>query len=763
MTGASLARRAGAMPFIATIFLSAGLVFLVQPMFAKMATPLLGGAPSVWNVSLVCFQAALLAGYAYAHLLARIPSVKVQVGLHAVLLLMASFCLPLSINGLFGTPDTTRPALWLIGTFSISIAPPFAVISATAPLIQSWYARSGRPDAADPYHLYAASNAGSLIGLAAYPLLMEPFTQLGTQSTIWSLGYLALALLLIACGFLTATNRAQDATPHAEAEGTQLSMQSAGVWKERLTWLALSAVPSALLVGVTAHISTDVASAPFLWAPPLMAYIGTFIIVFSVRPVISHPTALTYTPYAVALAALLIIGNGIIQLGLLARLATHIIALFLVALSLHGELAARRPNASRLTEFYLLMSLGGVIGAAFSSLIAPVIFNGVYEYPVLLCAALLLLPSADSWGKAWQRNRMLLAAVAGIAILAVVLPASGGALPRTVMFFGATLCIAAAAFFRIRRLVPAGATAAAFLLGGAAPGDQVVASERGFFGLVRAIEIHDSNIRVMAHGTTNHGSQRLNGTGRPEPLTYYHVKAPIGQVFAEMAPELDNVGVVGLGVGSVACYRQPGQTYTFFEIDPVVVHMAQDPSLFTFLSDCAPEERIVLGDARITLGDDPAGEFDLLLLDAFSSDAIPAHLLTREAMALYLSRLSEDGIILFHISNRHMNLAPVVARTGAAEGAAMLQQFFVHNPDDPSEDGATSSFVIMLARTPEALDRFRTDPRWTTLEADGKRPWTDDYSNIVGTLYETHFGRYPIPRSATVNARRDPDSEQGSH
>ncbi|WP_321490612.1 fused MFS/spermidine synthase [uncultured Hyphomonas sp.] len=757
VTGTRLARRAGAAPFVATVFLSAGLVFLVQPMFAKMATPLLGGAPSVWNVSLVCFQAALLAGYAYAHLLARLPNVKVQVGLHALLLLLASFCLPLSINGLFGAPDTTRPALWLIGTFAISIAPPFAAISATAPLVQSWYARSGRPDAADPYHLYAASNAGSLIGLAAYPLLMEPFTRLGTQSGIWSLGYLTLAVLLVACGLLTAGHNAPAAGGHADAAISQPPVSSVDVWKERMTWLALSAVPSALLVGVTAHISTDVASAPFLWAPPLMAYIGTFIIVFSVRPLISHQTALIYTPYAIAMATLLIIGSGVVQLGLIARLATHILTLFLVALALHGELAARRPDASRLTEFYLLMSLGGVIGAAFASLLAPVIFNGVYEYPVLLCAALLLLPSPESWCNAWQRSRILLGVIAGVAILALALPAMGAALPRGAIFFGATLCIAAATFFHARRLVPAGATAAAFLLGGSGQADQVVASERGFFGLVRAIETDDGRVRIMAHGTTNHGSQRLNATGRPEPQTYYHAKAPIGQVFSEVAPDFGHVGVVGLGVGSVACYRQPSQTYTFFEIDPVVVHMAQDPSLFTFLTDCAPDERIVLGDARITLGNEPAGGFDLLLLDAFSSDAIPAHLLTREAMALYLSRLSDEGIILFHISNRHMNLAPVVARTGAAEGASMLQQIFVHNPDDPAEAGANSSFVVMLARTPKALDRFRADPRWAALETDGQRPWTDDYSNIVGTLYETHFGRHPLPRAAADRGR------QGSH
>ncbi len=372
MAGTPLARRVGAAPFVATVFLSAGSVFLVQPMFAKMATPRCSAGRRPWNVSLVCFQAALLAGYAYAHLLARVKNVRVQVGTHALFLMLASFCLPLSVSGLFGMPDTTRPALWLIGTFAISIAPPFAVISATAPLIQSWYARSGRSDAADPYHLYAASNAGSLIGLAAYPLLMEPFTRLGMQTEIWSLGYFALAALLISCGLLTAAGSAQAATLPAQAHTA--AGNGATIWKQRLTWLALSAVPSALLVGVTTHISTDVASAPFLWAPPLMAYIGTFIIVFSTRPLISPCGGTEYMPSLRRIGAALLVANK----GALNTLSCwpllHLAGLFMVALALHGEMAARRPDASRLTEFYLIMSAGGVLGSAFSGLLAPVIF-----------------------------------------------------------------------------------------------------------------------------------------------------------------------------------------------------------------------------------------------------------------------------------------------------------------------------------------------------------------------------------------------------
>ncbi|MEZ5946173.1 MAG: fused MFS/spermidine synthase [Hyphomonas sp.] len=727
-----------AAPYVATVFLSAAMVFLVQPMFAKMALPLLGGSPSVWNVSLVCFQAALLAGYAYAHLLARIPRVGVQVGVHAVLLLLAAACLPLSISGLFGQPDTTRPTLWLVATFAVSIAPPFAVISATAPLIQSWYARSGRHDAADPYHLYAASNAGSLIGLAAYPLLMEPFTRLGTQTQLWTGGYVLLAVLLIASGLVSLRGRAD--APQAVAAET--ATPEGNIWRQRLTWLMLAAVPSGLLVAATSHISTDVAAAPFLWAPPLMAYIATFIIVFSSKPAIRHSSALRLMPYAVAAAAFMVGYPGASPFPLWLSLVGHVLALFVVALALHGELAARRPDASRLTEYYLIMSAGGVVGSAFCGLLAPVIFSSIYEYPVLLLAAILLYPAKDGWKTGLSRDRVLAGALFAFAAAAILAYAGGVQVHSKAYQVALLLLVVISIVFASRRLVPVAALAAAFVIGATALPDALISTERGFFGVVRVIDSKDADLRLMVHGTTKHGAQRLSTTGRPVPRSYYYSDAPIGQVFSAMAPDVRTVGVVGLGVGSVACYRQDSQAYTFFEIDPIVVKTAADPARFTFLSECAPEERIVLGDARITLGAEPAGGFDLLLLDAFSSDTVPAHLLTREAMALYLSRLSEDGVLVFHISNRHMDLAPVVARIGAAEGATMLVQTYDAGPPEQRlETGADSSQVVILAKSPGALARFAADPRWHALAADGQRPWTDDYTNIVGTLITSYRSR----------------------
>lgn len=692
-----LTDRLGARPWVVTVFFSAALIFLVQPMYAKMTTPLMGGAPAVWNVSLVCFQAALLGGYAYAHLLGRLNSLRLQVAIHATLLALAALALPLSISGLFGAPDPKHPALWLTGTFLVSIAPPFAILSATAPLIQHWYARSGRPDAEDPYHLYSASNAGSLLGLVAYPLMMEPFSTLGAQSLLWSGGYGLVALLLVTCGLMVLSHHRRTVPDAAAAPA--MSRPASISWKEKGYWLLLSAVPSGLLLATTSHISTDIASAPFLWAPPLIAYIATFIIVFAKRPLISPAMADKSLLFAVAAALLMlnvpVFNSQIVVLGLI----IHIGALFLAALSLHGALVARRPAASGLTEFYLLMSLGGVLGSAFVALLAPVLFNDIHEYPLLLGAALLLSPRFLGKGVRLTLDRRTLTIGAGI-LLAI------GAIWST---------------FALLR----------------ADADGSMVTRRGFFGVVKVYSPAGTDLTLMQHGNTIHGAQIRGQTDRPTPLAYYNAATPIGQAFTRLAGTARTVGVVGLGAGGVACHAGPGQDFTYYEIDPIVVDMATNPDHFTFLSSCTPDARIILGDARITLADAAPRQFDLLLLDAFSSDAIPVHLLTREAMQLYLSRLAEDGVLVFHISNRHIDLVPVLARIGAAEGAAMRHQFYVPAPDEAAS-GVQPTNVMMFAKHAGALAPFDADARWQPVTADARRPWTDDYSNLVGAMIETH-------------------------
>ncbi|MHA7899477.1 MAG: fused MFS/spermidine synthase [Henriciella sp.] len=722
--------RFGASPYLATAFLSAALVFLVQPMFAKMATPLLGGAPNVWNVSLVCFQAALLLGYAYAHLLNHfVTSLRRQIAIHTGLLLLAALVLPFQLSTALGDPDPLQPTFWLIGVFAISIAPPFAVISATAPLIQSWYSRSGREDAHDPYHLYAASNVGSVIGLIAYPVLLEPFLPVAAQTMTWTLGYGALAVLLVGSGLLAyrTGGGALPAAPLNAEAATDTSTKAR--WKQRLWWLTCAFIPSSLLVGVTTHIATDIASVPFLWALPLALYISTFIIVFSKKPAISLEASNRLLPIAVAVAFFAL--PSIISLSLVVSLALNLLALFLAALVGHGVLAEQRPAASRLTEFYLLMSLGGVLGGAFNALLVPVIFTSVFEYPLMLAAVLLIRP-----GLRWMgQGRTRVWAIAAMAALICALALRGVSGTDPFMAYRALLILAVVSVVMSSqsRLGPAIAAASAWGIGIIANPLAGGVSDRTFFGVVKVIE--QGEHRVLMHGTTAHGAQYIDGPNALRPTTYYAPETPIGEVFAANA-EPGRVAVVGLGTGSVACFARPGQNYVYYEIDPLVAQFASDERYFTYLSECTPGSEIILGDGRLSLAAEPEASFNLMLIDAFSSASVPAHLLTREAVDLYLSRVSENGVVVMHVSNKHMNLKALVARIAGDLGIPARYKYFSADPDQPSEYHAQSSQVVVLARTEAAFETFQLDDGWTALVSDGKRPWSDDYSNVIGAMLD---------------------------
>ena len=721
----------GASPYVAAVFLSAALIFLVQPMFAKMATPLLGGAPNVWNVSLVCFQAALLLGYAYAHLLNHfVKSLRQQIGIHAVLLAGAAIVLPFQLSGALGDPDPTQPTVWLIGVFALSIAPPFAVIAATAPLIQSWYSRSGREDAHDPYHLYGASNIGSLIGLLAYPLALEPFLPVAAQTFSWSLAYGVLAILLIGSGLLAYSNGGGRAPAMAIPETDAPVKLEQHIWRQRLWWLACAFVPSSLLVGVTTHISTDVASVPFLWALPLIIYISSFIIVFSKSPLVRLEQTNRLLPIAVATAALAL--SSVLHVPLLISLAIHLLTLFLAALLGHGAMAADRPEAKRLTEFYLIMSLGGVLGGAFNALLVPVIFNSVIEYPIMLVAILALRPGLRWMGQG--RTRVWSLVAVGAFAAAIALKATLGLQASTTATFqilsmAALMSIVMASHCRLGPVI---AAVAAFGISAIANPHGAGVSDRSFFGVVKVLEL--DQFRVLKHGTTQHGSQYISPEKALIPTSYYAPNAPIGQMFSAYEGP-GYIGVVGLGAGSVACYARPGQKYTYYEIDPLVAKIAQDPAYFSYLSNCTPDAELVLDDGRLSLGSESDGKFDLLLIDAFSSDSVPAHLLTVEAVDLYLSRVSETGLLVMHISNRHMDLSQIVARVADHLDAPVLYQFYIPPEGLDGEFAESASQVVVLANTAEALSTLRNDPRWAALQSDGKRPWTDDYSNVIGAIW----------------------------
>jgi hypothetical protein len=721
--------------FASAIFLSAGLLFAVQPLFAKMVLPRLGGSPSVWSVAVVFFQGVLLAGYAYAHVISRWLPARITVLVHLAVMLVAATAVPLAISSGWGRPPFQGEALWLLGLFGVSIGLPFFALSANGPLLQAWFARTSHPAARDPYFLYAASNAASFLALVSYPLLLEPFTRLGQQVTAWSVGFYALIVLIAASGMMlhVAYRGLPDPVP-----GTQADV--APTWRDAAVWVVLSAVPSALLIAVTAHISTDVAAAPLMWVVPLALYLVTFVIVFQTRPILPHRWMLVAQPISI-IALVGVLAFGVLD-NILLLLTVNLLAFFFSAMVCHGELARRRPTPHHLTAFYMWLSAGGVIGGIAAGLIAPRIFSWVMEYPLLIVAAVLCRP-----GLVWPRNlweaRWVPVAIAVAIVIAgmqLLLHYTLSGTPYAIVTIG----LLAAAFVMQRDIVKfAVLVALTFLLVHFHTSEgRWNESIRSFFGVHRIVETEDGMFRILMHGTTTHGAQQIrdaNGrplSGRPEPLTYYHTDSPLAQGIAavrERAQRPLRLAMVGLGTGSLACQSAPGDEVTYYEIDRSVVRLARESGRFTYLAQCAPNAQIIMGDARLTLADAADGAYDVLAIDAFSSDAIPIHLLTREAMAIYLRKLAPGGLILVHVSNRHLELASVVA--GIAEANGLTVRVCDCDAGEDDESYKFSSLVAAVARSEADFGKLAESDDWTAETADpNQRIWTDDYSNIVGAL-----------------------------
>ncbi|MFQ5958056.1 MAG: spermidine synthase [Alphaproteobacteria bacterium] len=732
---AATASAGGVLPlYAATLFLSALLLFSVQPMFTKMVLPLLGGSPGVWNTAMVFFQAALLAGYAYAHVTTRLFGLRRQTWLHLGVLAVAFAVLPVTVAAGWTPPTEAAPIAWLIALFTVSVGLPFFAVSATAPLLQKWFADTDHSAARDPYFLYGASNLGSILALLGYPVIVEPLLSGRAQSLAWSWGYGLLVVLIAACALSLRRNGdvgAEDRAAGARAE-------DAVDWRRRLHWLALAFAPSSLLLAVTAHITADVAAAPLLWVIPLTLYLLTFVLIFSRRPLLRHAWMVKLQPFVVLPLALFFPWN----LTIWVVLPLHVLAFFVTAMVCHGELARRRPATSHLTEFYLWMSIGGVLGGVFNALIAPSVFDAVYEYPIAIALACLLRPRLDGGGGG--RFARWTDLVAPALILAIVVPTLGRGLRPSDIGLAATVLLYVTIGLlmygcRLRPLRFGLAMAAVLAATAVMPGAlDVLARERSFFGVYRVKSDEGGRFNVLVNGTTVHGAQNTDPALRREPLTYYHRGGPLGQLFAALdgTRALARVGAVGLGTGAAACYRKPGESWTFYEIDPTVARLARDTRFFHYLADCAPEAEVVFGDARLSLARAPDRHFDLLILDAFSSDAIPAHLLTREALALYMAKLAPGGIVMFHISNRNLELAPVLENLIADAGLAGRIQRDRRDADD--ENGETykrHSTWVAIARKPEDLAMLEGDSRWQQVAPHpGAGVWTDDFSNIFGAL-----------------------------
>lgn len=728
--------------FGGTLFLSATLLFSVQPMFTKMVLPLLGGSPGVWSVAMVFFQAVLLLGYAYAHVLTRWTDPRHAVVIHLTLFAVALLTLPLAIAGGFGKPPASYEAFWLIGLFGASIGLPFFAVAANAPMLQAWFARTNHPQARDPYFLYGASNLGSFCALLAYPVVIEPLLTLRDQSWLWSAGFVALMVMIAVAGtLLTLTMQ-----PTATAQTQAATETAAPTWRDRAAWIALAFVPSALLIAVTSHISTDIAAAPFLWVIPLALFLATFVLTFRAGGDGTHVWMLRLQPYVVAPLAVSLMGGT--RVFWLAAILLNLGMFVISTMICHRELYLRRPSANNLTEFYMWVSVGGVIGGIFSGLVAPFIFPDIWEYPILIVLALLCRPGIFQNGaKVLAREGGMVAAAIVAALIPLLVfgirisPSFELAWMIALVFLALVIMLQARHPLRL-----AGATAFVLVLTASyQPGSLRTETERSFFGVHKIAESYDGRLRMLYHGTTLHGAQHIRDdaghpvTGKPDLLTYYYPGGPMPEAVVSMRDAkgvLGNVAVVGLGTGSLSCYAKTGENWTYFEIDPAVIRIAQDRSKFRFISDCAPDTRIVLGDARLTLAEEKAS-FDLIVLDAFSSDAIPVHLLTQEALGMYLSKLRPGGAIVFHISNRYLELASVLAEVARTHHlVTWLKTDIVPDGEDAKKRMHMSSLVAVVARRDEDLSAFRTRSGWKPFKPkEAVRPWTDDYSDILSSIW----------------------------
>jgi spermidine synthase len=881
--------------FAATLFASAMLLFLVQPMTGKMILPMLGGSPALWNTCMVFFQAMLLAGYAYAHASTRWLGVRRQAALHLLVLAVPFVVLPIAVNKALAPGGESNPVFGVLYLLLVSVGLPFFVVSASAPLLQKWFAGTAHPAARDPYFLYAASNLGSMLALGAYLLIVEPTFKLAQQSWLWMLGYGLLAALTAGCALLIWRSPPAPALDAAGASGSppaavmQKPSQRQARPRERPTdrptdgpdgmqvtalrrlhWVALAFVPSSLMLGATMFITTDIAAIPLLWVLPLGLYLLSFILVFARLPQAVHKAMILALPLMILMLVFMMLSG--VRPREWAYILSHLATLFVVAMVCHGELARRRPSASNLTEFYLWMSVGGVLGGMFNALLAPVLFNDIVEYQLAMVLACFLMPRLSpeslsqqvSWLDPALAALLALAAftvffgamfniqsqidqaadfktpdggfiarldgqrvhqlwgqgiVAGFVLLVplpyfirnaqwrsrafdVVLPAALGLLSASmlwglkatdwayrpllgwlfqvtdgrvdissrlvdlVLMYGLPLVLC---YVFVKRPVRFGLGVAAVLVLSGLPGmlrGDRLHEERSYFGIL-TVKKQTSNgheYHTLIHGTTLHGLQCVDDkTLRQEPLSYYHRNGPVGTLFAAYPELWRNYAVIGLGTGSLAAYGDKDHKVTFYEIDRHVRGIAQNPEWFTYLTDYkerrGEEARIVMGDARLQLEKDQSEEkYGLIVVDAFSSDAIPVHLMTREAMQVFFDKLTEKGIIAFHISNRWLDLEPVLGnlvkdmklaavvkngkggdggdRYSATWVAVARKDGYLHQLTLP----AATNPCLLLGGTPcpsvsnpaALIGGILNEWTWREVKQDPEvGVWTDDYSNLV--------------------------------
>jgi hypothetical protein len=725
---AALAGRATTWLYTVTAFLGAGLLFLVEPLVAKLLLPSYGGSATVWSTCTLFFQTLLLLAYGYCHWSTSRLRRPWQPRAHLLVLLLPVLVLPLAVPVDAAPPAGAMPAVWLIRTLVLLVGLPFAVVATTGPLLQKWYSWTSGPRADDPYFLFAASNLGSFVGLLAYPLLVEPRLTLAEQRAWWSLAYAVFLALTAGCALVAARRRPglPAAVPVPRPDLVRPSP------RRMLMWALLAMLPSTLMLGVTTHLSTDVAPIPLLWVVPLALYLGSFVLAFGRR---SRAIPVTATRVAVALGLVeVLVALCGPALPIYVSITTSLLMLATVAYAAHARLAVDRPDTEQLTLFYLVVAAGGVLGGLLNGLVAPAVFSSVLEYPIALSAVPLLLVGVVALqpGRLSRQVRTNLVRATCIAIVGclVVLGLRAGITVQAgnLLVVSVLLMVTLAVGWLLAQHPALSLTAVLFLYGSnIVVGTQGIEQTRTFYGTYRVLD--DGTKHTFVHGTTVHGTQFLDPARRSVPTTYYSPQGPVGDIFAAANGEgLRSVGAVGLGTGTLAAYGRPGQRFTFFELDPGVVRIAENPAYFSYLHDSRASIKTVTGDGRLGLSRTPAGSFDLIVLDAFSSDAIPVHLLTEEAITMYAGRLADGGSLAFHISNRVFDLRPVLHSAAARMGWRVLVA--ASTSETP---GRLLSEWVVMGPANDTLATLANRPGWTTL--GGPRiSWTDDYSSVLSVL-----------------------------
>lgn len=728
-----------------TLLTSSSLLFVIQPMVAKMIQPVLGGTPAVWNTAMVFFQALLLGGYLYAHVTTKWLGTRRQAILHLVIMFIGLAFLPIAFDAP-GDPATLQhPALWLLITLIIGVGWPFFVVATSAPLLQKWFSTLDDPAASDPYHLYAASNAGSVLALLAYPFVIEPRIGLQAQSTLWMVAYLILCGFVAICA-ATVWYSVPVADSDADSEGEDAgdafqAPPASGIsvsWHRRGRWLLWAFIPSSLMLSITTFITTDIAPVPLLWIPPLAIYMLSFIIAFARHQPVPLSGWLTLAPAVIVAPSVMLLTDTIEPLWLVT--AINFAALFVLCMAFHSLLATDRPHTDDLTEFYLWIALGGVLGGVFNALVAPVLFDRLLEYPFVLLAAALTVP-AHFYGRLGVRMVLLASLLLGAGFW-VLQAIDVGDVP----LWRLALTITAAAVFwavfaflqhRYSRWTPVllAGLVAVVLFFEIRPDDDELYADRSFFGTHRVTQSSSGNFHILYHGRTIHGAQEQDEKLGTVPLSYYYYTGPLGQVFSalEQRPQRRPIASVGLGTGAIATYIEADQTLDIFEIDPAVATIARDPTLFTFIDQCAGDCRITLGDGRLQLEAADDGRYELIVIDAYSSAAIPVHLLTREAIAIYMAKLHPQGILALHISSPYLDLEAPLARAAESLGLhSRIQNHYVESDDPLYNFYIDSSKWMVITHSEDALGPLTTDEAWQAPQIDETiRPWSDDYANLL--------------------------------